>query len=147
MARLGRSCLSPECLINGNLSVGGTTVAASSPVTIQLASISGVDAWDIYCVSSDETSSPSSINASLTVNQFTRTATFTAPAGIGRNLLFLSRVNNGIANGQEDTRLTTTFSIYVLTALGRRVLAAGETIEGSTQFGWVATINAWLRSI
>lgn len=124
----------------------GVDVSVSGSITIKLADITDVDSWSIQCVTTDDTNVAASINGSLSVDNTTKTATFTAPAAAGAALRFRSVVNNGLdVNGVVDDDLSTTFCIYVRTPIGRRVLAMDETIEGHPDFGWIQSLNKIIR--
>jgi hypothetical protein len=131
---------SPLCTINGSAAAGGVTVAAGATVTIQLVDLSAM-AWSLTVVGTDE----SQTAPTLAINQTTKTATFTAGA-LGSNVILKSIVNNGTTNGQPDASLSTTLGVYTLAANGKRVLAFGETQEGSALYGWTSTVNAILRA-
>jgi len=128
--------------------MGGANVTASSTVTIALQSTTGVTAWSIICTSTNDlVNQPvSGINATLVVNQVTKTATFTAPSNFA-GLQFTSLVNNGVdVNGTSQPSYSTTFGVWVLTATNRRVLFVGEKTEGDPVNGWVADINALIEN-
>ena len=88
---------SPECLVNGSPAVPAVAVAASAPVTIALANPAGAQYWSISCTSTDETNTAAAINASLSVNMGTKTATFAAPSTYGSAVIFTSRASFSIA--------------------------------------------------
>lgn len=142
---------SPICLVNDTSTLNGVDVAEASTVTITLADSAGVAAWALTCFSADEinitdlASIQAEIDASL--NQITKTATFTAPAK-GSCLLFKSVVNNGknILNNQSDSSYTTTFGVNVLLDNGARVFAAMERYESNSVVGWVAKQNYVIRN-
>jgi lysophospholipase L1-like esterase len=138
---------SPNCTINGLSAVGGVDVPASSSVAIALASGPTSPLWSLRCVSTDDSTTADSINASLSVNQATKTATFTTPALQGLAALFESKVNNGIdpITQLPDATLTTTFKVSVLSALGSRVIAKDERDEGDPNYGWITVINSLIR--
>lgn len=102
---------SPTCTVSGSTSggpfatSGGVNLVAGETVTITLSSQSGVSQWSISVIGADEqTSAPT-----LTVNQVSKTATFTMPStASGVALNFQSVVNNGLTNGVIDPSLTTT---------------------------------------
>lgn len=125
--------------------VGGVNVTPTNTIIIRLASQVGVDSWQITCATTDETSDATAVTAALTIDPLTKTATFTAPAA-GKAYRFRSVVNNGIdANGVVQTSYSTTFCVYTAVS-GRRVLAADETTEGSTDFGWIVYHNDMIRN-
>ncbi|WP_437489494.1 hypothetical protein WME75_10820 [Sorangium sp. So ce1014] len=122
-------------------------VTAGSTVTISLADAAGVKSWAISCINTDELLSAVTVTTGLTIDHVAKTATFTAPAA-GSALIFQSKVNNGLdANGRQDPSLATTFGVYVLTATGYRVGAFDESLEGSSQFGWISKFNQLIRGV
>src|SRR5882762_7247620 len=108
--------VSPICTVNGSSTTNGVNVTPSASVTIALVSTAGVGTWSIQCTSTDETNVVATINASISANFATKTATFTAPAN-GAALIFQSRVNGGVnqQTGIQDPSLTTTFGVYTTT--------------------------------
>lgn len=137
---------SPLCTVNTLSTVDGVDVTAASTVSIELIDAAGVNSWEVECISTDDTNDTATINGTLTVDNITKTAEFTAPA-LGSAMIWRSRVNSGRdSNGRLDPSLTTTFGIYVLSAQGNRVIAVNETTEGSSAFGWTAPINLILRN-
>lgn len=125
----------------------GVDITPGNVVTIRLSDQSGVDAWSITCLTTDELSDGDAINAALVVDSATKTATFTAPVDFGRTLRFRSRINNGLdVNFVERDEYTTTFCIYARTVGGHRVLAVDERLEGDPDFGWIASFNDALRT-
>jgi len=137
---------SPICTVNSTVTTDGVDVTAASEVTIELADTAGVNTWSVQCVSTDELLTAAGVNAGLTINSLTKTASFTAP-GAGSALIFKSVVNNGRdVNGRIDPALTTTFGVFVRTATLLRAGAFNETLEGSANFGWVVKYNEMIRS-
>lgn len=131
---------SPTCTVNGSSSTGGVNVTAGSTVTVQLVDLTA-DRWSLTCLGTDELSS----SPTITINQTTKTATFTAGSA-GAAYVLRSQVNGGIGtNGQVDASLTTTMTVYVLTAAGNRVIAFNETTEGNAVAGWLAQVNPVIR--
>lgn len=125
----------------------GVNVTAGHVITVALASSAGCNVWELTCVGTDDQHSIATINAGLTVNQATKTATFTAPSEACA-IRFQSRVNRGLdANFSPSALLTTTFGVYVPLAAGARLGALGETTEGSTAFGWTSNVNNALRTV
>jgi len=140
---------SPICKVNGNTTGNGVNVAKNTLTTIAIADTAGVKSWSLRCVSSDENQVPATITAGLTVNQITKTATFTSPnTDNGVALIFESEVNGGLdVNGRKDASLTTRFGVFVLTSPGSlRVGAFDETLESSASYGWLTKFNATVRS-
>jgi hypothetical protein len=122
----------------------GVNVTPANTVTINLIDTSA-DTWSISCVYTDDLSDAAAVTASLVINTALRTATFTAPVA-GRAYIFQSRVNGGNGpDGKAKASYTTTFGVYTLTSDSKRVIAANETTEGGS-FGWVASLNAAVRS-
>ena len=140
---------SPICKVNGNTTGNGVNVAKNTLTTIAIADTAGVKSWSLRCISSDENQVPATITAGLTVDQITKTATFTSPnTDNGVALIFESEVNGGLdVNGRKDASLTTRFGVFVLTNPGSlRVGAFDETLEGSASYGWLTKFNATVRS-
>lgn len=137
---------SPVCTVDGNATP--VDVSSSGTSTIALANPSGVQYWSITCSSTDDTNTTAAVNASLVVNQATKTATFTRPA-IGSALIFQSVVgvlNLGLdANGTPQSSYTTTFEVHVKTAGGFRVMAVSEGLESNATFGWTTKLNTMIR--
>ena len=122
----------------------GVDVTPASTVTIRLAA-TGAQSWAISCVYTDELSDAAAINASLTINQTLKTATFVAPAE-GRALIFRSLVDGGYdGNGVAQPSYATTFGIYTRIS-GRRVHAVNETFESDATYGYIADINSLIRA-
>lgn len=142
---------SPTCEVKDGsaayvATANGVNLTVGNTIVIRLASTVDVSTWLIECATTDDTSSASSVTASLSVDSTLRTATFTAPAA-GKAYRFRSRVNNGLdVNGVADPALETTFCVYTLTSGSRRVIAADETTEGNATFGWIAWINDLIRN-
>lgn len=140
---------SPICTVNGLSTTNGINIENNDSVTIRLADSAGVKQWSITCINTDDLQSKAFINSILSVNQVTKTATFTATdAGEnGAAFIFESKINNGVdSNGRADSSLTTRFGIYILTVAGVRVAALDETIEGNSEFGWVVKFNDVIRN-
>lgn len=137
---------SPLCTVKDGASgaaQSGTAVCTVTPgntVTIALADATGVSTWALTCLYTDETTTPAAINALLSVNGTTKTATFTPPA-TGQAYIFQSTINGGLnANGQADATLTDTLKVATLSAAGTYVVATNETIEHSAS-GWLPALN------
>jgi len=118
------------------LETAGLDVTPSNTVTIRLRNTAGADVWTLAIISTDDTA-PS---VTVTVNQTTKQATFTAPAA-GKALRFQSTVQT---NGSSDT-YSTTFCIYTQTNTGYRVVALDETTEGGP-YGWSSALNTVIRT-
>ena len=137
---------SPTCTVkDGSGSAQSTTngvdVTTGNTVTIALATAAGADIWTLECIGTDETTSTATVNAALTVNSVTKSATITAPAE-GTSWLFRSTVQSA---GSSQT-YSTTFKVCVPTGDGNRVAALGETFENSSTNGWVEIVNYGARS-
>lgn len=142
---------SPLCTVQDGaaapvLATSAVDVTPGNTVTIALASAAGVDVWDITCITTDETNSAATVQASLTINSLAKTATFPAPA-VGSALLFQSLINRGNdANGPNGT-YKTTFKITTRTAGGFRVGALDEQFENDASFGSLPILNSVVREI
>lgn len=143
---------SPTCEVKDGggaytATTNGVNVTSGNVITIRLASVTDVNTWSLTCVGTDDGTSTTAINALLTVDNATKTATFTMPASAsGRALMFQSRINGGVdVNGTSQSTYTTTFGVYVLTSSSLRLLAYNETTEGSASYGWVKTLNEKIR--
>ena len=137
---------SPLCTVKDGASgaaQSGTAVCTVTPgntVTIALADATGVSTWALTCLYTDETTTPAAINALLSVNGTTKTATFTPPA-TGQAYIFQSTINGGLnANGQADASLVTTFKVATLSTFGTFVVASNETVEHGSS-GWLPVLN------
>ncbi len=129
----------------------GVTVTASNVITIRLASVAGANFWGLECVGTDETLDADTITALLTIDQSTKTATFTMPAGTGKALIFQSTVGitalGADANGTQQSSYVTTFKVATLTTFGLRTGAINETYENSASFGATGLLNATVRAL
>lgn len=138
---------SPICTVDGIATP--VDVTASATHEIELANITGAQFWAVSCTSTDETTTPAAVNATLTVNLTTKKATFTS-TGAGTALIFTSTVGvTGLgldANGKVNLAYTTTFKVNIKAANGNRVLAANETVEQNSSDGWLAVVNPLLRT-
>lgn len=142
---------SPICLVKdgagaNQATTSGVNVTPGNTVTISLNSAAGVNTWQITCIYTDETTGPSSINSGLTVNNVSKTATFTAPA-TGKAMIFQSVINGGLGpDGLPLASYTTTFGVFTLTAGGLRTVAVNQTFEGDPTYGWAGSINPIIRN-
>lgn len=125
---------SPLATTNGNDVTPGNTV------TIAIAATAGVDVWTLTCIGTDETSVAATVTSGLTINQTTKSATFTAPAA-GKSYLFRSTVRS---SGSSES-YSATFKVCTLTSGGLRVAALGETVENSASYGWTSIVNSGVR--
>jgi len=122
----------------------GIDAVGGDVVYIRLAASSAVTTWYLQPIGTDELSATPVLTG---VNPITFLAatpstipSFTLPAGTGRAYLFQSTVTG------SGGPLVTTFAVYVLTALGDRVGAVGESREGSQDFGWITKVNPLIRN-
>ncbi len=123
----------------------GVNVTPSATITIHLIDTSA-DSWSISCASTDELSVAADVTAALTINTTLKTATFTAPAA-GSVYRFRSVVNGGVdSQGVVRSSYSTTFCVYTLSSTGNRAIAADETTEGNSTFGWLTAVNAVVRT-
>jgi len=141
---------SPICTVKDSLS--GAVQATSSVATVQwtaqgtiaLADATGVSTWSIQCIYTDESTTPAAVNATLSVNATSKTATF-SPLAPGQAYIFQSVVNDGKnASLQVDTSLTTTFKVASPSSSGTLVVAANETVQHGPN-GWLPLLNAACR--
>lgn len=139
---------SPSCLVNGLSTVNGFNTAPTATVTISLADITGVNSWSLLCVSTDDGNSVDAANAGLTVNYVNKTATFVVPnVAAGGAFIFKSVINTGYGlNGVLIPEYSTTFGIFSIGTCGNRLIAANETTEGNSTFGWVSDINSLIKN-
>ena len=134
---------SPICTVQdggGGAAVptNGATVGAGDTITVALQSTAGVSSWSLTLVGQDDSVTPPVV----TVNNTTKTATFTAPSQPCA-LIYKSTVNNGVdQNGQAQATYSTTFGVYVATAASARLFAANERAEGNASYGWITKLNA-----
>jgi hypothetical protein len=124
-------------------------------VTIALANPAGVAFWFLTAIGTDETNTVAAINATLSINQTNKTATFTAPGTAGSAVIFQSTVGvsstsaQGFGrdvNGVVQPTWTTTFKVNVLTSNLQRVIAVNETTEQDPTFGYTSVINNFIRN-
>ena len=133
---------SPLILINGNPQANGINVTPNSTVTIALASTVGVNQWSLTILGTDEL-----IGSNPVIHYGANfSATFTAPNYQGSAIVLQSAINRQRdSSGSFRADWATTAGVYTLTADGYRVGARGETLEGSSTFGWATKINPFLR--
>ena len=141
--------ISPLCLVQNGASpytstLNGVDVTPNNTISIKLDDTTGVADWYLEFVGSDELAATPVL---ANVDPFTHKvltpaaiASFAMENATGRALLFKSTVVGALGS------VETTFSVYTLTAQGRRVAAAGETLEGDAGYGWAATLNPIIRS-
>jgi hypothetical protein len=139
---------SPICVVNGVAPPQNVTAGAS--VSFGLVSTAGANFWSVSVTGTDELNTVAAVQATVVLNQGTKTGTVTAPAGLGSAVQLTSVV--GIAglgldaNGAKVAAFTTTFKINVLCASGLEVFHTNETIEQSAPFGWLAVVNPAIRN-
>jgi len=126
--------------------VGGVDVTPGETVILRLSSQVDVDSWSCLVATTDDTSDADAINGAIVLDSTLRTVTFTAPAP-GKAYRFHSKVNGGVdRNGVAQESYETFFCVYTRIN-GRRVVAADETTETDTEFGWTKWLNDLKRSI
>ncbi len=137
---------SPICLVNGLATTNGVDVSPGSLVTIQLADTAGVNTWEITCIGTDDLLTTDDVNDTLEIIDITaKTATFTMPNDDGYSVILQSRVNRGVdVNGRAVATYTTTFKVATLIN-SNRTIAANETTESSSTFGWAKPVNEIIR--
>jgi hypothetical protein len=142
----------PACTVNG--SSPPKAVSATSSVTIALGAPAGATFWFLTCVSTDDSTTPAAVNATLAVTLGTHSATFTS-LGQGTAYIFQSTVGVGLgsaqgagldANFQVQPMYTTTFKVYVLANNSLIVIAYNEEVEQDPVNGWVVELNAMIRT-
>lgn len=145
---------SPTCTVNSL--TPPQDVSASATVTVALAVTAGANYWYLTCVGADDLTSVAAINASISINQALKTATFTAPNGAGQCVILQSTVGVGTgsaagagtdANNIVQPGFSTTFKVNVPTAGGLHVIASQEKLEQDAVYGWVNEINKALRAV
>lgn len=138
----------PTCTVNG--SPTPADVGAGTTFTIALASTAGAAFWSIHATTTDELNDATTVDATIDVDMGAKTATCTAPAGLGSAVIFTSVVGvDGLGLDADRVRqpsYTTTFKVNVRTAGGLAVIALDETFEQSADFGWISEQNAIIRS-
>lgn len=128
--------------------IGGQPIALGEVVSLRLADAAGVRYWSLAITSTDEFT----VAPTLTVDTALKTASFTMPSTPtdGIALIFTSKVgvmNFGLdANGAVQESYTYTFKLYNLAPSGFQVGAVSETLEGSTAFGWLLSVNGIIRN-
>jgi hypothetical protein len=140
--------LNPTCTVYGD--APPQNAVAGDPVDIALKFPAGVAIWALTVVSCDDQNSVAAIQATLVVNQTSKTAVFTAPADLGSAVILQSVVGtvNGLGLdtfGNVDPSYTTTFKVNVPASNGLHVIASGEVSEENTAVGWIEEINAAVR--
>ena len=133
---------SPVCTVQDGAgapqaTTSGAVVTAGNVITIALSSTAGVNNWSLTLFGQDDVITPPVV----TVNNTTKTATFTAPA-LPWSLIYKSTVNSGTdVNGVIQAAYSTTFKICCLTAAGKRLAASNETLENDSTLGWTSILN------
>lgn len=144
--------LSPQCQVNNAATPADVSSGASTEIELQFPA--GALFWGIVALSGDDTTDVSVINASLSVDQVHKKATFAAPSTLGSAVIFQSTVGASLAsaqgvgrdvNGAVHPEWTTTFKVNVKTAAGLRVIAASEVGEQNPEVGWVEEVNKAIR--
>jgi hypothetical protein len=118
----------------------GVNVVAGDTIVIQLQNLAA-DNWSCNLVGQDDQVVP----PTFTLDPVAKNVTFTAP-GAPFALLFESVVDEGDdINGNPVATYRQRFAIYSLATGGFRVLASNERNEGNALFGWIVTINEFIR--
>lgn len=139
---------SPICLIKPPSSGwivtdNGVDVADNVTIEVKLQNILDVSEWYLRILGTDETMSfpvLSGVNP-ITNKVFTPSGMPSfVTGGLGTAIILESTV---ISNSSVAT--STTFGVYVLTAWGYRVGAAGERVEGDAVHGWITKVNPVIR--
>ena len=143
----------PHCTVNS--ATPPVNVTGGSTVTVALAVPAGAIFWGLSCVGTDELNTTGAVNATVSINQTLKTATFTMPSGLGSAVIFQSTVGVALnssqgagrdANGTVQPSYTTTFKVNVVTTAGLAVVGVNETVEQSASAGWIAEVNAVIRA-
>ncbi len=137
------------CTVNGSpLNTTGTTganVSSGSTLTVALVNSAGVSSWSVLCTGVDELTNQAAINASLSQNNTTWTATFTMPTtSQGAAMQFSSVVNGGPANAANGGN-SFIFGVFVLYD-GYRLFFGGESNESNATVGNAADLNKAVRA-
>jgi len=141
--------LSPLCLVrdgSGSFvpTTNGVDVTPGNTISIKLTNSSGVAAWFLEVIGTDELStSPILTGVNPVTHQVTTPSTvvtFTFPGATGRALGFKSTVTG------TGGPLEVTFGVYSLTNFSTRVGFVTETREGDSDFGWATKLNPAIRS-
>ena len=129
------------CTCNGASTKDGYDTTPSNTVTIALLDKTGVNAWDLTCLYTDDKQSVAYVNANqLVVDQLSKTAILTTTSNTrGGSYIFQST-----ANGSGDS---ITFGIFAIGTSGLRLLAANQTTEGNSEFGWLPELNNIFREV
>jgi hypothetical protein len=123
--------------VNGSAVSGAIAVAASSTVTLALASTFGVRSVSYTIVGNHESAAT---NPTITSGS-DFTATFPMPAGTGQAYLIETKINGGRDElGRADSAYTFRFVVGVNTASGIVPGALGEKTERGT-YGWLSILN------
>lgn len=134
----------PLIVANGGTAGVKASVSASATITLTLDSIVGVRSVQWIVLSTDETSSVGdyTIVQSGSLGQTATTTALTA----GTAVLFKVIINSGLVRGYPDASNTSnTIKVFVPTAEGLEVGAAGETYESDATFGTTEILNAPIR--
>lgn len=138
---------SPICEIKVGLTAyqptnDGVNSTPGAAIIIRLVSGAGVNTWSIRCLTTDQTLVADVITGSLIVDPLLKTASFGAPTARPKAMIFESIVNGGVdINGRSRSDYRSTFGLYIPTTAGVRVIAANETTESNSDFGWIVSIN------
>lgn len=134
----------PQIVANGGSPGVKASVSAASTVTLTLDSIVGVRSVQWIVLSTDESSSVGDYTLAQS-GSLGQTATFTSLTA-GTAVLVKVIVNSGLVRGVTNLDETSnTIKVFVPTAEGLEVGAAGETYESDSTFGTTGILNAPIR--
>ncbi len=135
------------CTVNGLSTLNGyVDVTANNVHTVALADPAGANTWTLVCISTDDTHTTAAINATVSINSVSKTATFTSFTGLS-SAIFESVVNSGQdQNGRVVAGYTSRFKVCV-PEQNLRLACVDETIEHDTTFGWTPMFNATVRGV
>jgi hypothetical protein len=146
--------VSPLCEVN-SASLGAWTstqnavvIAAGELVSIRLQDSAGVVWWDLLFFGTDELT-PAPV---LTVNTGAKTASFTAPADVNGGYAFSLQSTVGVGALGKDSNFAvqvdyvSRFKLGTLAASGIMVGTVDETLEASSEFGWLTLLNPVIRN-
>ena len=143
--------LTPICVVRDGAegpyvpTTNGADVSPGDTIYIKLVDFSAVVEWYLEVTGTDELSSSPSLTGVNPITHLVSTpsteVSFTYPSGKGRAVLFQSTVTG------TGGPLVTTFGVFSLTDLNRRVGAVGEMHEGNAAAGWATKTNPLLREV
>lgn len=141
--------ISPVCLARNGVgpylpTTAGVDVTPSATISVRLTDSTGVVAWYLEVVGTDELSTTPTLtdvnNITHLVTTPSTVVTFPFPPTTGRAVGFKSTVT-GVGGPIEVT-----FGVYSVTAFSTRVGFVTETREGDVDFGWATKVNPLIRA-